>query len=61
MTIVESIVGVFPVSNVPELFDVIGTHIFVVNIICMLPYIYSQNRNQARGRLKNIWQLKNQY
>src|SRR6218665_2899734 len=42
----QSLGDILPVGNVPNCFDIIRTHILVLEIICMLPHINSKQWHQ---------------
>jgi hypothetical protein len=37
---------IFPVDNFPDLLDVVHPNIFIVNIVCMFPYINGYNKGK---------------
>mmetsp|Transcript_9443 Transcript_9443/g.16469 ORF Transcript_9443/g.16469 Transcript_9443/m.16469 type:complete len:254 (+) Transcript_9443:600-1361(+) len=50
----EAFLDDIPVDNVPNGLDVIRTDIFVVEVVCMFPYINAQQGLQSSSRLQRI-------
>ena len=49
----ESGGGILPVGHVPELVDVVGTNVLVLQVVRVLPHIDANDWNQASGGLEN--------
>ena len=44
--------SILPVSDIPELVDIIGTNVLVLQIVSMLPNVNANNWNQTSSSLK---------
>ena len=45
---------VFPVDNLPDFFEIVGTYVLVLEVVGVFPYVDAEEGNKPRSGLKRV-------